>query len=36
MIMKIVSAAVGALLPILANAGIRYETTQQQKVFKKP
>jgi hypothetical protein len=30
MIMKIVSAAVGALLPILANAGIQYETMQQQ------
>ena len=28
MIMKIVSAAVGA--PILANAGIQYETMQQQ------
>ena len=33
MIMKIVSAAVGALLPILANAGIQYETTQQQTVL---
>jgi hypothetical protein len=33
MIMKIVSAAVGALLPILANAGIQYETTEQQAVL---
>lgn len=28
--MKIVLVAAGALLPILANAGIQYETTQQQ------
>ena len=33
MIMKIVSVAVGVLLPILANAGIQYETTQQQTVL---
>jgi hypothetical protein len=33
MIMKIVLVAVGTLLPILANAGIRYETTQQQTVL---
>ena len=33
MIMKIVSAAVGALLPILANAGIQYETIEQQTVL---
>ena len=33
MIKKIVSATVGALLPILANTGIQYETTQQQMVF---
>jgi hypothetical protein len=32
-IMKIVLVAAGTLLPILASAGIQYETTQQQTVF---
>ena len=31
--MKIVLVAAGTLLPILANAGIQYETKQQQTVF---
>lgn len=33
MIIKIVSAAVITLLPVLANARIQYETTQQQTVL---
>ena len=33
MIIKIVSAAVITLLPVLANAQIQYETTQQQTVL---
>ena len=31
--MKIVLVATGTLLPILTNAGIQYETKQQQTVF---
>jgi hypothetical protein len=33
MVMKIISAAGVTLLPILATAGIQYETTQQQSVL---
>ena len=36
MIMKIVSAAVGVLVPILANAGIEYETTSANSPSRNP